>query len=151
MYYTGNFYNPEKETFTEKKDNIIDYLEKICRKIPLSETNLGIWMRAFHINLPIYLLFGVIFTPRWLASICIIIAIIIIVPFIYFKGCWLSLLEKRICKNDFNVVDAFIELSGTEINYNDKLLLYTKRYKTTLLVFSIYIPTIFGIYYYRFM
>ena len=151
MSFLQKIFSPGREEFRARRNKFIDYIEMLCRKTHLSDKNLGTWIRAIHINLPAYLMFGIIFTPQWLATICFITVIVIFLAFIYLKGCWLSLLEKRICNDDINVMDAPLELTGYTLDYEDSITLNMLRYKFSLFGLTIYMPLILGIYYYRFL
>lgn len=133
------------------KKYIIDTFEKWSNNSKISNKNIGSWIRSIHFTSPFFLLFFVIFGPRWIANIGITILIIIISSFIYFRCCLLSLLEKRICNDDINIVDAWLEMFGFKIFYHNKHKLNKQRYLGTFIIGIIYIVTILSIYYYRFM
>ena len=142
---------PNKDEFKDRKNSFIDKLEKYCRSISISDKNLGSWISAVHFNLPFYTLFFIMFGPKWIADLSLIGVFITISLFIYLRGCCLSHLEKRICADDINIVDAWLELSGITIDYNDRALLNQQRYKATFLIARKYLFIIFVLYYYRFI
>ena len=142
---------PDKSEFKDRKNAFVSRLEKYCRTLPISDKNLGTWIRAIHFNQPIYMLFFIIFGPKWLADIGLLAVFITLILFIYLRGCWLSHLEKRICDDDINIVDAWLEFSGIIIDYNDRALLNQQRYKATFIIGSIWLFLIFFCYYYRFI
>ena len=146
-----NFLFPNKDKFIDRKNSFINRLENYCRSVSISEKNLGTWIRAIHFNLPIYMLLFIMFGPKWIANLGLIGVFITISLFIYLRGCWLSHLEKRICADDINIVDAWLELSGITIDYNDRALLNQQRYKATFLIGGTWLFTVFFLYYYRFI
>lgn len=136
-----------------RKTKFIDKLEKLVKKLPISEKNLGAWIRAFHFNLPIYMLLLIFFGPKYMALVGLTGVIICLFIFIYLQCCWLSLLEKRICSDDVNIVDAWIEaITFKRIDYNstNKKDLCKIRFKATMIIGSIYIFISFFVYYNRF-
>ncbi len=103
------------------RKKFIDILEQICNIIPISNKNLGAWIRAYHFNAPMYMMVFCIIGPQWLATISIINMIATLIMFIILNGCWLTLLEKRICADDINIVDAWIEFFGCEITHKMRM------------------------------
>jgi hypothetical protein len=133
-----------------RKKKLIDKLEKWCNESKISNKNIGAWVRAYHFNAPIYMLFFVLYGPKWLADIGLFNLLIIILMFIYLRSCWLSLLEKRICSDDVNIVDLWIELFGYKVHYDNKIKLNEQRYRATYIIASIYLVILLGSYYNRF-
>lgn len=142
---------PDKDEFKDRKNTFVNILEKYCRILPISDKNLGTWIRAVHFNQPIYMLFFIIFGPKWMADIGLLGVFITLILFIYLRGCWLSHLEKRICDDDINIVDAWLEFSGITIDYNDKALLNQQRYTATFIIGGTWLFVVFFCYYYRFI
>ena len=145
------FLFPNKEEFKERKIAFVDMLEKICKTVPVSERNIGAWIRVIHFSQPAFILFTLLFGPRWLANLGFIGSIVTMLLFIYLRGCWLSHLEKRICADDINIVDIWIELYGIKIDYSDRALLNRQRYTISIIVGSLWFITAISIYYYRFI
>jgi len=143
----------KEETLFLRKTKFIDKWEAFVRKLPISEKNLGAWIRAFHFNLPIYMLFLVCFGPKEIALLGLLGVFGCLSIFIYLQSCWLSLLEKRICADDVNIVDAWIEVvSLKRIDYSpsNKKNLFKQRFKATMIIGISYIFVILFIYYNRF-
>lgn len=145
-----NFFSPTKEDFKERKNAYIDKLEMLCRNSPISDKNLGAWIRAYHFNLPVYIYLAVFFTSKTMADIALFGVLFILLSFIYLRGCWLSLLERRICTDDVNIVDAWIEWIGIKPHYDDKTLLNKQRYKATFIIGGIWLSAVLITYYLRF-
>ena len=60
-----------------------------------------------------------------------------------FDGCTLTMLEERLCKDAYTLVDPFIELYGYEVNYINR-----KKFTAYIMVPHVLIMIL--IYYYRF-
>lgn len=128
----------------EQKIKIIDYLESLCNKTRFSNKTLGILLRGLHTVTPINLLGGLLFCSFNIATLCCISLSLVIVLFILFDGCFLSMLEKRLCKDDdYTIVDPFLELFKME---NTK----ENRKKVTINVIGTYTVLFFLIYFIKF-
>ena len=103
------------------RKGFIDILEKACDLFPVSNKNMGAWIRAYHFNAPMYMMVFCVLGPQWLATICIVNMILTLIMFIALNGCWLTLLEKRICGDDINIVDAWIEFFGKDITHKNRM------------------------------
>tara|TARA_Y100001937_G_C6880904_1_gene224696 strand:- start:117 stop:524 length:408 start_codon:yes stop_codon:yes gene_type:complete len=126
------------------KKEIVDNLEAICKMTPLSDYSMGMLIRSAHYNGPFLLLLVVLFSTKSLALAAIIFCTMVIICWVLLGGCLLSMLEHRLCKDKFNVVDPFLEISSIEINYNTR-----KNISYFLGVF--YILTIYTIFIFRFV
>jgi hypothetical protein len=73
-----------------------------------------------------------------------ILLVIIIVMFFIFDGCILSMIETRVCNDDFTIADPFLEYYKWEKNTKN-------RFDITLIVASSYYVIIGIIYYLRFV
>ncbi len=102
------------------KKQIIDNLETVCKMTPLSDYSTGMLIRSAHYNAPLLFLLVVMFSTKTLALLAIIMCTMIIICWVLLGGCLLSMLEHRLCKDQFNVVDPFLEISSMEINYNTR-------------------------------
>ena len=143
--------NPSNNELKERKKSFIDMCENHCRDFKVSDKNLGVWIRAYHFNLPLYIYFAILLCNKYIATISLIYALIIIILFIYLGGCWLSMLEKRLCHDDVNIVDFWIEWSGTKIAYHDIQLLRKQRLKATIIIGSSWLFLTLLTYYLRFI
>ena len=126
------------------KINVIDTLEYLCRRTGISEYSLGIIIRSYHYSLPAGLLFIMSICSNEIFILLLIFYIIIIILYLLFDGCILSMLENRLCKDNFNIIDPFIELNGLAVDSEIR-----KRY--TQRISKIYTSLIFLIFYIRFI
>ena len=126
------------------KKNFINFLEKKCDNIPISNKSLGILIRSIHINLPIIILIIVSCGSKTSAIIHVLFLLFVVFMYIIFNGCILSMLEERLCKEQYILVDPFIELSGREINYINRKLF-------TLWIMIPHVIIVLLIFYFRFI
>ena len=139
MEYIKNFYFNNKKKVKEQKKIIINYLLNILfSKKYISKNNISIWIKTYHYSLPTILLILISLGNIYIANFTLIIIIIIVIGFIYFKGCLISTLERNICNNKTNIVDIWIEyFECKRINYNNnidnKVDLYEKDLNIQLL------------------
>ena len=107
------------------------------------QSPLGNLIRSTHGSLPIIFLTLISCGSFKTVIITNIIVIILLVSFIVFKGCILSKLEKKLCKEDFVITDPLFEIMEIEINNEN-------RFKTLYYIGIPYIVIINLIIYYRF-
>ena len=68
------------------KKNFINFLEKKCDNIPISNKSLGILIRSIHINLPIIILIIVSCGSKTSAIIHVLFLLFIVFMYIIFNG-----------------------------------------------------------------
>lgn len=127
----------------ETKKKFINTLVNKCKQSKLSNKSLGILFRCFHLNAPFFILSVVCTAPKIEATFAAIGLLIAALLFTLFKGCFLSMLEQKLCKDNFNIIDPLLEFCDIQINSKN-------RYIGTYYVISLYFPIFFFIYYYRF-
>ncbi len=121
------------------KTQIIDYLESTCKQTGISENSLGIMLRSYHYSVPLIMIIFVIIGNQTLATVTLIYFVFLVVCWILFNGCFLSMLENRLCDDNFNIVDPILEMSSMQVNYDSrKLVSHYIGFCYTLLIFSIY-------------
>ena len=126
------------------KINVIDTLEYLCRRTGISEYSLGIIIRSYHYSVPAGILLIMSICSKETFILLLIFYIIIIILYLLFDGCIISMLENRLCKDNFNVIDPFIELNGLAVDSEIRKM-YTQR------ISIIYTSLIFLIFYIRFI
>ena len=105
----------------EERNKIIDYLVQLCDKTRFSHKTLGVLFRSFHLNVPPICLYAVIFGDTYFVIFSLIILACSYICWIPFNGCFLSMLENRICKDDFNITDPLLELFQKEKNSKNRM------------------------------
>ena len=133
-----------RERRKKLKNILIENIDTTLSKLPLSRLSLGILIRSIHICSPLIFFLLLLFSNnKILCNIVIIYIILAIVLFLLLEGCFISSLENRIIKDDFNVIDPFLEIFNIQINFINRL-------KMTGVLGIIYFFLSIYIYYYRF-
>ena len=96
-------------------------------------------IRGFHIASPVCAIIIICFAPRILVWLTIFYLLLVIVFFVLFNGCVLSILETKYLKDEFNIVDPFLCIMGAEVNNSNRMQI------SAILMFF-YLLTIFVIY-----
>ena len=158
MNYIKKINFNRKEIIREQKKNIISNLKKIIlSKNYISQNNISYWIKAYHYSSPTILTLLILLGNIYIASSVLVINIIIVIGFIYFKGCLVSALEYNLCNDNNNIVDIWIEcFEYKKIDYNNntrdyKIKLSNKRFDYTIVIGGIWFVTCLVIYYYRFI
>ena len=74
-----------------------------------------------------------------LISTSLVFVSLIISLFILFDGCFISMLENRLCNDNFNMIDPFLEFNGLVVDYKSrKALTYYIAVCYTMLFLTIY-------------
>jgi hypothetical protein len=105
----------------EYTNHFIDQLEKIYLFLPFEKKTLGIIIRSLHIILPYVFLLLIFFKPNIFKPIVIFIIFLAILGFLLFGKCWVSLLEKKFCKERFNVMDPYLECFQLEKSNKNRI------------------------------
>ena len=128
----------------EKRNQIVDKLTNDFKNGKLSEKSLGILMRSFHSSAPVSFFILSLFAPRYVVNCVVASLVVILFMFIVFGGCILSMVENKICNDDFTIADPFLELLEMEKNSKN-------RFNISLTIFTIFNIIIGIIYYVRFL
>jgi len=121
-------------------NNCAENLKKNGR---VSTKSLGLMIRSIHMFLPTYLMTILMFGPLFLCNIAIISLVGAIVCFYLFDCCFISILERNICDDDFIVTDPILEMLSLPINNHN-------RYYISNVVGPLYLYLAFVVYYVRF-
>ena len=127
----------------QNRKKFIDFLEKKCTDSPISNKSLGIMIRSFHVSAHIIIFIVIFSCTKFFAALNLIVLLIIAAMYALFDGCTLTMLEERLCKDAYTLVDPFIELYGYEVNYINR-----KKFTAYIMVPHVLIMIL--IYYYRF-
>ena len=118
--------------------NLIDYYN-------INKILIGHWIRSFHYNILIYILIFMILLPKKYSFYIILFYIIFIVlPFLFFRGCWVSQLENKLIHDNINICDLGLEIMNLKINSNN-------RYYFTIFLGIFYIILLYIIYWFKFI
>ena len=118
--------------------NLIDYYK-------INKILIGHWIRSFHYNILIYILIFMILLPKKYSFYIILFYIIFIVlPFLFFRGCWVSQLENKLIHDNTNICDLWLEIMNLKINNSN-------RYYFTIFLGLFYIILLCIIYRFKFI
>jgi len=128
----------------EKRNEIIEKVKKDCDNCKFSDKSLGIMMRSFHTGTPLSFFLILIFAPQYVVNIVVALLVIIFIMYLIFDGCILSMIENKVCNDDFTIADPFLELLEWEKTSKN-------RYNISCIVGGSYYITFAIIYYIRFV
>lgn len=117
--------------------------ERIERVNPKHSRLIGTWIRCFHFIAPINCIGFILFGAKRLATAAMVFMAIIICAYLYFQGCILSWLEKKLCGEDINIADWLLIFLDQDVNNHNRNII-------TIHFFSFYLLAILFVYYYRF-
>ena len=127
----------------EEKTKILDYLELLCNTSSLSNKTLGMTIRSYHVGSPFIILILLFYGSQLLVTVYAISLILVFMTFIACNGCLLTMLEHRLCGDEFTIADPFIEVLQLELNSRNRM---NVSYCISISYFAFF----FLVYYYRF-
>ena len=137
--------NQKDEKDEKFKYKLVNYLESKCNNSKIRNTTILNLLRALHLTIPIFLLILAFYVSRKMVIMIIIFFMLVVSLFYYLDGCFLTLLELKLCKNDnYTVIDIILELFNIELTNK-----YRNQY-TYITVFTLIILIVL-IYIYRFL
>jgi hypothetical protein len=128
------------------KQNLKLFLNKIadkCKQSRLSQKSIGIIIRTAHMCTPVNCVFLLLFAPKIWCTIIIYFLVTVMIMFYTFDCCFLSILEKELCNDDFTILDPPLELLHLETNTQN-------RYFISNILGITYMSFICFVYYVRF-
>ena len=125
-----------------RKQNYINTIEKILCSKHMSPKSNGNIIRAFHLSSPFMFILILSIGSNWMIYGSILCNIIIITSFLLCNACVLSVLENKLCRDDFNVIHPFLEYYNIEKTKQNLLMM-------TYLIAFIYILLVSIIIYIR--
>ena len=128
----------------EKRNKIVENFKNKWESGKLSKKSLGIVMRSFHMSTPVFFILIALFAPKIVVWVSIFLLVVILFMFFVFDGCILSMIENRVCDDDFTIADPYLEALEWEKNTKN-------RFNVTLIVGLTYYIAIGVIYYIRFL
>lgn len=128
----------------EKRNNIVDKLKNKCKHNKLTDKSVVIIMRGFHVSTPITFFILSLVASQYAVNWVIALLIVVFCMFFIFDGCILSMVENKICNDDFTIADPFLELLEWEKTSKN-------RFNISCIVGGLYYVMIAIIYYIRFL
>jgi hypothetical protein len=105
----------------EYRNEVIQYCIQQLKRLGLSEKTIGFFMRAYHVNMPIYF-FIIMIHGSYAVNIGLLIFLFgALISFLVFDGCILSRIESTLDDEDITVVDPTLEILGLEVNNKNRL------------------------------
>ena len=91
-------------------DKIMDDFIKIINKTNLTDKSAIFILRSLHLLLPIVMVLIMLIGSKTLFLLCFLFNIVVYILFYIFNGCILTILENKFIKEDFTIIDPFLEL-----------------------------------------
>jgi hypothetical protein len=107
----------------EQKTKIIDYLEQLCETSRISKKTLGNTIRSYHVSTPFVVIILLFYASQWCVTIAGLSLICVFFLFFISNGCLLTMLEHRLCGDEFTIADPFIETMRMELNSKNRVLI----------------------------
>jgi len=127
----------------EQKTKVLDFLEELCETSRISKKTLGQTIRSYHVSLPFVVIILLFYGGQITITIAAINLIIVFICFFISNGCLLTMLEHRLCGDEFTIADPFIEILGLESSSKNRVIV---SYFIAIGFFIFF----FLVYYYRF-
>jgi len=100
----------------DQKNLMLDYMEGVCSSSKISKRTLGNAIRCYHVSYPIFLLLLVFYASKICVQVIILSLFIAMFFFIICNGCILTMLENRLCGDEFTLADLWIEMMDLKLD-----------------------------------
>jgi hypothetical protein len=103
------------------RNRLVNELTTLLKELPIPNNIISFVIKSTHFHIPMYFFIGFILLPKTLAVLSLVPLIICLILFLYFDGCFLTMIEQNLYnksnkENDINIIDPFISLFGSEID-----------------------------------
>ena len=106
----------------KQKNKILDYLEELCEISPISKKTLGLTIRSYHVSLPFVVMILLFYGTQYSVTISGLCLVFVFIMFFISNGCLLTMLEHRLCGDEFTIADPFIETIGMDSTSQNRVL-----------------------------
>lgn len=127
----------------KQKNKILEYLEELCETSSISKKTLGYTIRSYHVSLPFVVMILLFYGTQYSVTLSGLCLIFVFIMFFISNGCLLTMLEHRLCGDEFTIADPFIESFGIESTSENRVLVSYGIAIGYLIFFYL-------VYYYRF-
>lgn len=128
----------------EYRNEVVQICIQQLKRLGLSEKTIGFFIRAYHVNVPIYFFIAMIY-GSYLMNVALLVFLIgALISFIVFDGCILSRIESTLDDEDITVVDPVLEILGLDVNNKNRL-------KVSYVIAGLYLGMAFFIFFIRFV
>ena len=114
----GNYFRLNRK----QKEKVVDYLEELCETSRISKKTLGQTIRSYHVSLPFVVIILLFYGTQLTVTVAAINLFIVFILFFITNGCLLTMLEHRLCGDEFTIADPFIETIGMESTSKNRVL-----------------------------
>jgi hypothetical protein len=123
-------------------ENMVSHVKKV-NFFNLSDKNLGFFLRAFHVNLPLYLMIFMFYGTKVQNIMILFFLFCAAVSFILFKGCLLSKLENNIDGEDITIIDPFLDFFRMEKTTKNRMTI-------SIIIAFLYVSFALIVFHFRF-
>jgi len=127
----------------ENKKNFYNWSVKLLKKLNIEDKSLGFVIKAFHFNIPAFLMLFMVYGSKTLNILIIFYLLSILALFYLFDGCFLTKIEKKIDGEDLTIIDPFLEFCNIDKTHE-------KRFQISIYIFFTYFSIILFVFYLRF-
>jgi hypothetical protein len=127
----------------EYRNEVVQHCIQQLKSLGLSEKTIGFFMRAYHVNVPIYFFIAMIYGSYAVNIGLLIFLFGALISFIVFDGCILSRIESTLDDEDITVVDPMLEILGLEVNNKN-------RVQVSYVIAGLYLGMAILIFWFRF-
>lgn len=141
-----DFYKIKKTTKIKCKNCIMKFIHSFdtFNNNRLSKKSIGELIRAVHFATPVNLMALLCISPLYICNIVFAYILGVLVLFILFDGCFLTIIEQYYCEDTFTIIDPTLELLQMEVTNKN-------RFIVSIPIAVIYISIALIIYDYRFI
>ena len=126
------------------KQFTVNTIASICRLSGISDKSIGIIIRSYHFTMPLLLMLAILIPDSIISNLAVLFYIGVVFLFFLFNGCFVSALENKFCKDDFNIVDPLLEFTKQPINNSSRMVV-------SYFILICYTIVFFSVYYFRFL
>lgn len=119
------YISPSRHKYTlsrQQKTKILDELERWCETSRLTKKTLGQTLRSYHVSCPFVIIILLFYASQLAVTIAAINLIFVFMCFFLSNGCLLTMLEHRLCGDEFTIADPFIEFFGMNSTSKNRVL-----------------------------
>jgi hypothetical protein len=140
------FYKIKKTTKAMGKKYINEFITALnaFNNGRLSKKSIGEMIRAIHFTAPINIIVLLCILPNYICNLIMIYMLFVLIFFIIFDGCFLTIIEQYYCEDTFTIIDPPLEL--LQINKTNK-----NRFYISIPIAILYLTITLIIYDYRFI
>lgn len=112
MFESFSYENRKKQ-----RAYLVKYIYKHLKNTKIPKEILAFTIKSLHFSIFNLIIILCFYGPKFLALSGIIFSAMFVPLYIYFDGCFVSILEYKLLKKNFvNVIDPYLVLIGYEIN-----------------------------------